>query len=360
MQSPQIVCFGELLIRLGTQHNQRFVQAKSFDVAYTGAEANVAVSLANFGVQSFLVSTVPDNEIGDACINFFRQFGIDTGFVRRTSDRLGSFYLETGASQRSSKVIYDRAHSGFSRCQPNEFPWEEIFAGKDWLHLSGTAPALSENTALTVRNACEIAKQQGLRISIDMNFRNKLWQWNAEKTPRELARETMKIIMAYVDVVVGNEEDAFDVLGIQAGATDVERGKLDIDHYPEVARKIKEIFPQTSHIALTLRESISASHNRWGAMLYNTVTDEAIFSPSPGGVYAPYDIVPIVDRVGGGDSFSAGLIYGLITEMSDVDALNFAVATSCLKHSVPGDVNLMKIEEVVSLAEGNIAGRVKR
>lgn len=360
MNVPRVVCFGECLVRLGAPQYQRLVGASSFDVAYTGAEANVAVSLANFGYQAYIVSVVPENEIGDACINFFRQFGVDTGYVQRTSDRLGVFYLEAGASQRSSKVIYDRAHSGFSRCRPDTFDWREIFEGKDWLHLSGTAPAVSETAAATVQAACAAAKQAGLRISIDMNFRNKLWQWKTGKTARELARETMRELLPYMDVIVGNEEDAFDVLGIRAGETEVEKGTLDIERYPDVARQIADAFPQASHIALTLRESLSASHNRWGAMLYAAANRRALFAPAQDGVYRPYDIIPIVDRVGGGDSFSAGLIYGLTAGMEDAEALDFAVAASCLKHSVPGDVNQVKVEEVMTLVRGITGGRIKR
>jgi 2-dehydro-3-deoxygluconokinase len=360
MSQSKVVVFGEVMMRLAAPSHRRFVQVSHFDVAYTGAEANVAVSLQNFGLSTYLVSRVPDNDIGQSCINYFRQYGINTEAVQRGGSRLGLFYLETGASQRASKVVYDRANSAITELRPGDIAWGEIFDGKHWLHLSGSAPALSKSMADVTLEACRMAKEKGVTVSVDLNFRNKLWKWDPAYDSRDLARKTMKEILKYVDVIIGNEEDAFDVLGVRAGDTNVNAGHLDIDRYPQVAAEIKKQFPQLSHIAFTLRESVSASHNNWGAMLYEADSGTCHFAPTVDGRYKPYAITHIVDRVGGGDSFSGGLIYSLLQNMPACEAVAFAAAASCLKHSIPGDFNLVSVQDVMALVGGNASGRVQR
>jgi 2-dehydro-3-deoxygluconokinase len=360
MDNFSAVFFGEVMMRLGVRDHQSILQAREFDVAYTGAEANSAVSLSRFGVATHLVSCVPATDLGDACLNFFRQYGVDTAHVRRSGDRLGLFYLETGANQRPSKVIYDRSGSAITDLRTGELPWDDIFRGKNWLHLSGTAPALSENMAGVVKEACEKARNAGVTISIDMNFREKLWRWKEGCAPRVLAGEVMREILPLVDVIIGNEEDAENILGISADGTDVEAGKLNIGKYSEVASEVHRIFPQAAFIAITLRESLSATHNNWGAMLYDCSNGKSHFSPQDGDQYDPYQIKNIVDRVGGGDSFSAGLIFGLLSKMPPQRALDFAVAASCLAHSYPGDFNLTSLDDVLRLMQGQRSGRVQR
>lgn len=360
MKDLNIVAFGEVMMRLGTRTYQSILQAREFDVAYTGAEANAAVSLARFGAKTHLVSCVPQGDVGDACINYFRQYGVDTTYIRRSGDRLGLFYLETGANQRPSKVIYDRSNSAITELRCGDLPWEEILRGKNWLHLSGTAPALSESVAAVVKESCQVARAAGVTVSIDMNFREKLWRWRSGCEPRELAGEVMREILPMVDVIIGNEEDAENVLGIRAGETDVESGKLDIKKYTDVASQMKQMFPQAKFVAITLRESLSASYNNWGAMLYDCATTESHLSPRDGDKYEPYPIRIIVDRVGGGDSFSAGLIYGLQSGMKALEALDYATAASCLAHSYPGDFNLATREDVLRVMNGSRSGRVQR
>ena len=359
-ESKNVVCFGELLMRLATRNFERLIQADEFSVAYTGAEANVAVSLAQFGVETFLVSRVPPTEIGDACINFIRRFGVHTDFVVRGGSRLGLFFLETGAAQRPAQVIYDRAHSAITELRPGTVTWGEIFSSKDWFHLSGTAPALSRNTAEVVLEACQSAQSHGVKISVDLNYRRKLWQWDGDLGPRELAERTVRILLPHVDVLIANEEDLSEVLGIRAGETDVGRGYLDIHRYPDVARQVARQFPRLTHVAITLRESISASQNNWGAMLYDVRADKVAFAPEQNGHYEPYRITHIVDRVGAGDSFSAGLLFGFLSDMTQEDTVAFAAAASCLKHSIPGDFNLVSEEEVLRLLKGDSSGRVQR
>ena len=336
------VFFGELLMRLGTKHYERFLQAMDFEVCYTGAEANAAVSLVNYGLKSFVVSVVPNTEIGQACINFVRQYGVNTDHVKRAGKRLGTFYLETGASQRPSKVIYDRAASSITELQPGDIDWDQIFKGKHWFHFSGTAPALGDNVAEVTKQACSAAKKHGLMISCDLNYRKKLW------TP-EKANRVMTGLMEYVDVLIGNEEDAAIVLGVKPRGVDVTSGTLDVERYKEVAKELYEKF-RFEYTATTLRESISASENKWSGLLYDG---------NDYYVSRKYDI-KIVDRVGGGDSFSGGLIYGLLTQMDLNETVEFAVAASCLKHSVHGDFNLMSKEEVMTLVKGDASGRVQR
>ncbi len=342
-ESKKAVFFGELLMRLGTKRFERFTQARELEVGYTGAEANAAVSLANYGVESYVVSAVPDTEIGQACVNEVRQFGVNTDFVLRTGARLGTFYLETGASQRPSKVIYDRAGSSITELKPGQVDWDVVFKGKHWFHWSGTAPALSDAMAATTAEACAKAKEHGLMVSCDLNYRRKLWS-------PEKARKVMTGLMQYVDVLIGNEEDTALVLGVEPKGVDVHSGdELDVERYKEVAQILHQRF-NFKYVATTLRESISASENGWSCLLSDG--KQCVRSRS-------YRIW-IVDRVGGGDSFSGGLIYGLMTGMPAQKAVEFAAAASCLKHSIHGDLNLVSKEEVLALAGGSASGRIQR
>ena len=338
----KIVTMGEIMLRLSTPGNNRFVQSDSFDVNYGGGEANVAVSLSNFGHDAFFVSKVPAHEIGQAAVNSLRKFGVHTDFLARGGDRLGIYYLETGSSLRPSKVIYDRAHSSICEANPEDFDFEKIFAGADWFHWSGITPAISDKAAECVMQACKAAKKAGVTVSCDLNFRKKLW------TP-EKAQSIMRPLMQYVDVCIGNEEDAEMCLGFKP-SSDVESGKTEADGYKSIFTKMQQEFG-FQYVISTLRESFSASNNGWKALIYNG--KEFYLSRR-------YEITPIVDRVGGGDSFSAGIIYGLVSKMSQGDALEFAVAASALKHTIPGDVNMVSIQEVESLAAGNTSGRVQR
>jgi len=342
MNGRTAVFFGELLLRLGTQRHERFIQARNFEVAYTGAEANAAVALSNFGLEAYVVSAVPQNEIGDACINFIRQFGVNTDYVVRRGSRLGLFYLETGASQRPSKVIYDRGASAITELQRGELDWEGIFSGKDWFHFSGTAPALAPNMPAVVAEACASAKKHGLTVSCDINYRRKLWS-------PERAKEVMTGLMADVDVLIGNEEDAEIVFGIKASEVDVTSGKIDHRKYESVARQLVTAF-DLKLAAITLRESLSASDNNWSAMLFD----------GKGAHFSRIYPIRVVDRVGTGDSFTGGLIYGLLSGFSASQALEFAAAASCLKHTIHGDFNLVSLPEVEHLLGGDASGRVQR
>lgn len=333
---------GEIMLRLSTSGNSRFVQSDSFDVNYGGGEANVAVSLSNFGHEAFFVSKVPVHEIGQAAVNSLRKFGVHTNFLARGGERLGIYYLETGSSLRPSKVIYDRAHSSISEATPEDFDFDKIFAGADWFHWSGITPAISDNAAECVKQACIAAKKAGVTVSCDLNFRKKLWT-------TEKAQSIMRPLMQYVDVCIGNEEDAEMCLGFKP-SSDVESGKTEADGYKSIFTKMQQEFG-FQYVISTLRESFSASNNGWKALIYNGKE----FYQS-----RRYEITPIVDRVGGGDSFSAGIIHGLVSKMSQGDALEFAVAASALKHTIPGDVNMVNIQEVESLAAGNTSGRVQR
>lgn len=338
----KIVTMGEIMLRLSTPGNSRFVQSDSFDVNYGGGEANVAVSLSNYGHEAFFVSKVPAHEIGQAAVNSLRKFGVHTKFLARGGERLGVYYLETGSSLRPSKVIYDRAHSSMGEANPQDFDYEKIFAGADWFHWSGITPAISDTAAECVKQACIVAKRLGVTVSCDLNFRKKLW------TP-EKAQSIMRPLMQYVDVCIGNEEDAEKCLGFKP-ASDVESGKTEADDYKAVFAKMQQEF-NFKYVVSTLRESFSASNNGWKAMIYDG--NEFYVSRR-------YEIMPIVDRVGGGDSFSAGIIHGFVNKMSQRDALEFAVAASALKHTIPGDVNIVSIQEVESLVAGHTNGRVDR
>jgi 2-dehydro-3-deoxygluconokinase len=341
-EGKKAVFFGELLMRLGTLRYERFIQAQQFSVGFTGAEANAAVSFANYGMDAYVVSRVPDSDIGQACINYIRQFGVNTDFVLRGGKRLGTFYLETGAAQRPSKVIYDRAGSSVTELKPGMVDWETIFRGKDWFHWSGTAPALSDSMAATTKEACAAAKKAGLTVSCDLNYRRKLW-------PPEKAREVMTDLMQYVDMLIGNEEDSAIVLGVEAKGVDVAKGNLDVERYKEVAAELHRRF-NFKYIGTTLRESISASENGWSCLLSDG--QQCYLSRK-------YQIW-IVDRVGGGDSFSGALIYSLLSGMGCQDAVEFAAAASCLKHSIHGDFNQVTKEEVIALLKGGGSGRIQR
>ena len=340
--NKKVVGFGELLLRLGTHGFQRFGQARDFEAYYTGAEANTLVSLVNFGLEGYAVSKVPAHDIGQACINFLKGHGLNTDHIVRGGDRLGLFYLETGASQRASKVIYDRANSAITTLKPGEIDWQTVLQGKDWLHFSGTAPALGPAMPAVVEEACRTAREMGVTVSCDLNYRKKLWS-------PEVAQRVMTGLMAYVDVLLCNEEDAEMVFGIKAEGADVRSGRLEADKYEDVARQLRERFG-CKYIAITLRESLSATFNNWSGVLY----DGAQLYRSRS--YSMY----VIDRVGGGDSFGGGLIYGLLTSMPPQDIIEFAAAASCLKHSIPGDFNLASLDEVKALMAGDASGRVQR
>lgn len=340
--AKRVVTFGEIMLRLSPPEHQRFVQANSFEVVYGGGEANVAVSLANYGLDAAFVTKLPNNPIGDAAINEMRKFGVDTRFIARGGDRVGIYFYEKGASVRPSKVVYDRAHSSISQAQPGDMDWKAAFQGAEWFHFTGITPALGDNVAELTEEGCKIAKEMGLTVSCDLNFRKKLW--TSEKAGRVMGR-----LMEYVDVVVANEEDAEKVFGIKAADTDVTQGELDMEGYKYVARELMNRF-NLKIVTITLRESLSASDNNWSAMLYDG--KEYLFSKR-------YKL-HIVDRVGGGDSFGAGLIYSLISGYDNRDALEFAVAASALKHTIVGDTNHVSVDEVEALKGGDASGRVQR
>jgi 2-dehydro-3-deoxygluconokinase len=344
--SSKVVTFGEIMLRLSPPNFKRFNQARSFDVIYGGGEANVAVSLANYGIPVDYITKLPNNEIGDACIQFLRQFGVNTNNIVRGGKRIGIYYLEMGSSVRPSKVIYDRAHSAISKANPEDFDWNKIFDGASWFHWTGITPAISQNLANICLDAIKAAKEKNITISCDLNYRSKLWKYG--KVPNEVMPELVK----YCDVAIGNEEDAERVLGIKAPDTDVISGTIEAANYRYVVEEIIKQHPNLKQVAITLRSSISASHNKWSAVLYD---GKKMF------VGPQYDITPIVDRVGGGDSFMGGLIYGLLTYKDDLQtALNFAVAASCLKHTIIGDFNLVSVDEVLKLMGGDTSGRVSR
>jgi 2-dehydro-3-deoxygluconokinase len=359
-----VVTFGEIMGRLAAPGNLRLRQTRELEVTYAGAEASVAASICNFGGSARYVTALPKHALAEATMDSVRAVGIDTQYVLRTDEgRLGLYFLETGANQRPSNVIYDRADSAVAITPADQYDWDGIFDGAQWLHLSGITPALSKTAAETTRVAAQKAKAAGCRVSIDLNFRGKLWKWDASKTSRELAQETMQGILPFVDVVIANEEDCHDVLGIRAGATDVHSGALDTERYPDVARQVVKQFPNIGKVAITLRESLSATHNNWGAMLYDAASDTPYFAPlDADGSYRSYEIRNIVDRVGGGDAFAGGLIFALVTpELAKPQtAVRYAVAASCLKHSIKGDFNCSTRKEVEALMGGSASGRVVR
>jgi 2-dehydro-3-deoxygluconokinase len=360
-----IVTFGEIMGRFAPAGFLRFRQCLPgpLDLTFGGAEANVAASVTLFGAKGRFVTALPQHAIADACVGTLAGLGVDTSYiVRSKKGRLGLYFLESGANQRPSNVIYDRADSSVSLTPGDAYDWQGIFADAGWLHTTGITAALSKTSAEAVLHAVKAAKAAGLTVSCDLNFRKKLWGWEPGTDAKALAEKTMRGILPYVDVVIANEEDAADVLGIHAAETDVHSGKVAHDKYPDVARQIAKQFPNVSKVAITLRESYSASHNNWGALLYDVASDTAHFAPLKGGEYAPYEIKNIVDRVGGGDSFGAGLVFALNTpELAEpAKAIAFAVAASCLAHSIVGDVNYSTRAEVESLMGGSGSGRVVR
>lgn len=338
----KVITFGELMLRLAPEGYYRFVQADKFGATYGGGEANVAVSLANYGIDAGFVSKLPAHEIGQAAVNSLRRFGVDVSGITRGGDRIGIYFLEKGASQRPSKVVYDRAGAAFALSTKADYDWDKILDGVNWFHFTGITPALGDNLAEVLLDVLPTMKKRGITVSCDLNYRKKLWT-------REKACEVMTKLMPYVDVCISNEEDAYDVFGIKAGGTDVTKGSLDKESYKSVASQLKEKFG-FSHVAITLRSSISANDNKWAGMLY----DGKEFCLSK-----EYNM-HIVDRVGGGDSFGGGLIYALISGYDTRSAIEFAVAASCLKHSVEGDYNMVSVAEVKALAGGDGSGRVQR
>ena len=330
------------MLRLAPEGYLRFVQSDKYEATFGGAEANVAVSLANYGVNAAFVSKLPEHEIGQCAVNSLRKFGVDTAEIVRGGARVGIYYCEKGASQRPSKVIYDRAGSSIACAERTDFNWEKILNGADWFHFTGITPALSDNVADITLDALKVCRSKGITVSCDLNFRKKLWS-------KDKAGKVMGELMQYVDYCIANEEDAKDVFGIEADNTDITSGKLDRNGYISVARKLTDRF-SFKGVAITLRESLSANDNNWSGMLYTG--DKAYFSKK----YAMH----IVDRVGGGDSFGGGLIYSLANGYDPQKAIEFAIAASCLKHSIEGDYNMVSLKEVETLAGGDASGRVQR
>lgn len=338
----RVVCFGEVMMRLSPPGYERILQAKSFTLQYGGAEANVAVSLANYGMDAAYVTKLPAHAVGDACLNEIRKYGVDVSGIVRGGDRLGIFYCEKGASMRPSTVIYDRAGSAIAQASASDFDWQEILRGADWFHFTGITPALGDNVAAICLQACETAKAAGIPVSCDLNYRKKLWS-------RDKAGQVMAGLMPYVDMLIANEEDAADVFGIHAEGTSISDGKISEEGYRSVAKQLVARFGM-KQVAITLRESSSASDNGWSGLLY----DGKDFFRS-----RHYDI-RLVDRVGGGDAFGAGLIYGFLGKRNPQESLEFAVAASALKQTVEGDFNMVSVKEVELLTGGNASGRVQR
>ena len=340
----RIITFGEIMLRLKSPALERFFQSPSLEATFGGGEANVAVSLANYGMDAAFVTALPNNAIGEACRRDVRSFGVDVSNIKMTDGRMGIYFLETGSNQRPSKVVYDRAESAIAIAPADLFDWEKIFEGADWFHISGIAPAISASAAELSLAACKAAQKCGVTVSCDLNYRKNLWKYGKE------AKEVMSEIAKYVDVAIANEEDFQKSLGITA-SSDVESGSLDRNVYEGIAKKAMELYPNLKRVAITLRETKSADRNDWAACIY----DGKEFYVS-----RKYEITDIVDRVGGGDSFSGGLIYGLLTYEKQSDALEFAVAASCLKHTISGDYNRVTVPEVTALMKGSGSGRVER
>lgn len=340
----RVVTFGEIMLRLKAPEREKFLQSTVFEATFGGGEANVAVSLSNFGIDTAFVSVLPDNDIADACIGELRKFGVDTSMIVRGGDRLGIYYLEAGSVQRPSKVIYDRANSSISTAKPGDIDWEMVFDGAEWFHITGITPAISESARLLAMESVKAASKKGITISCDFNFRNKLWKYGKK------AAEVMPELVSYVNVGIANEEDCQKALGIGMEA-DVESGHLDIAKYEALSNKVLAEYPSLKYMAITLRESKSADHNNWSACL----NDRKGFYLSE-----KYEMTHIIDRVGGGDSFAGGLIYGIMKYDNPEEALNFAVAASCLKHTISGDFNRVNVKDVVGLMGGDGSGRVQR
>jgi len=338
------ITFGEIMLRLKPPNWERFFQSPLLEATFGGGEANVAVGLARFGLNVAYVSVVPNNPIGDACIGELRRQGVDTSSIVRKGDRLGIYFLEAGANQRPSKVIYDRSYSAIAEAKPNDINWDKVFDGASWFHISGITPAISLSASELSLEATKKAREKGITVSCDLNFRKNLWKYGKS------APEVMAQLVKYIDIVIGNEEDCQKSLDVKVNI-DVESGELQIEKYKELTDKILKLYPNIKKIAITLRESHSANYNGWSAVVNNR--KEFLISEK-------YGIHNIVDRVGAGDTFAAGLIYGLNNLSNDKEALEFAVAASCLKHSIPGDFPLLSVEEVKNLAEGEGSGRVQR
>jgi len=342
----KVITFGEVMLRLAAPGFERLMQTPRFSATFGGGEANVAVSLANYGIPVSFVTRLPDNDLGMACATELRGLGVGTGDIAWGGDRLGIYFLEAGAVSRGSKVIYDRSHSALSEITPGMIDWEEVFKDAAWFHWTGITPAISESAALVCQEAIEAAVKKGLTVSTDLNYRKKLWKWGKP------AREIMPQLVQGCDVILGNEEDASMALDIHPDGVDVTRGKVEAEAYLSVSRKIMEQVPRCKMVITTLRGSISASHNTWSGVLYDG--SKLYIAPE-------YNITHMVDRVGGGDSFMGGLIYGLLTYEKDLQsALNYAVAASCLKHTIYGDYNRVTVAEVEKLMGGDASGRVSR
>ena len=342
----RIVTLGEIMLRLKSPALERFFQSPSLEATFGGGEANVAVSLANYGMDAAFVTALPNNAIGEACLRDVRSFGVDVSNIKMMDGRMGIYFLETGSNQRPSKVVYDRADSCIAKAPVDTFDWKKIFDGATWFHITGITPAISQSAADLSLAAVKAAKEMGVTVSCDLNYRKNLWKYG--KTADQVMTELVK----YVDTVIANEEDFQKALCLKAESTAaVESGELNVEQYKAIAKLAMETYPNIQRVAITLRESKSASHNDWSACLYN---GKDFF------LSRKYSITDIVDRVGGGDSFGGGLIYGLNTYEDEKQALEFAVAASCLKHSIEHDFNLVSVAEVESLAAGNASGRVQR
>lgn len=343
MDKP-VVTFGEIMLRLAPPGFERFLQSPMFVATFGGGEANVAVALGNFGQPARYVTVLPSNPIADAFVGEMRRFNVDPSFIVRGQGRFGIYFVEPGANQRPSKVVYDRADSAIALARPGDIDWNKVFDGAGWFHVTGITPAISQGAADLALEAVKAARAKGLTVSCDLNYRKNLWKYG------KTAKDVMSELFQYVAVGIANEEDCQMSLGIQAGV-DVHSGKLERSEYEKLTAKVLDAYPNLKMLAITLRESISASHNGWSACL----NDRKEFLLS-----RHYDITHIVDRVGGGDSFAGGLIYGLLNLGSPVEALEFAVAASCLKHSIPGDFNRFTVDEVKALIKGGGSGRVQR
>lgn len=344
---PKVITFGEIMLRLSTPGYLRFSQARQFDATFGGGEANVAVSLANFGIDAEFVTRLPDNDIARSCLHDLRSYGVGTSHCITGGERLGIYFLETGAVARPSKVVYDRAHSAISTIQPGMVDWHEVFQGADWFHWTGITPAISESAALACLEAIKVANEMGIFVSCDLNYRKNLWKWG------KTAAEVMPELVRGCDLILGNEEDAEKEFGIKPEGFDAEHsdGSIDQTRFESVCRQLMASFPRCRKVAVTLRGSINANHNTWGGVIFDGETLRES---------RRYDITHIVDRVGGGDSFMGGLIYGLLTWQDDQRAIDFAAAASCLKHTISGDYNQVTVKEVESLMSGNASGRVAR
>ncbi|MCK5853319.1 sugar kinase [bacterium] len=341
----KIITFGEIMLRLATPDYLRFHQSTEFEASFGGGESNVAVSLANFGLDVDFVTRLPENDIGDAVIKTLRKYNVGVDKIIFGGERLGIYFLESGAVSRASKVIYDRAHSAVSEIEPDMIDWDKVFENAEWFHWTGITPAISQSAAEVLKIAIAKANEKNITVSVDLNYRKKLWKYG------KTAQEIMPELVAGCDIVLGNEEDAEKTLGILTEGVDVTSGEVNAEAYESVSKQIMKKFPRVKKVITTLRGSISASHNTWSGVLFD---GEKLYK-SP-----VYQITHIVDRVGGGDSFMAGLIYGIITYKEDEAALNFAVAASCLKHTIKGDFNLVTVDEVEKLMAGDTSGRVSR